>query len=385
MSLPAATSPSVVLVQANPQQQEASWRANHSSWAASLTVEQHIERETWLLSIPLNRNGGLVPWILSDTSCSDSDRPPLSSLETIRKPAIYRDPKDGVVKDVTAYGIASVFTLKEYRGRGYASKLMDQIGSELASRQAASPGAAQFSILFSDIGPKFYAKSGWIPRGNTHLEVKTDTTAEFAASPDVKDITDDMLPELAARDEQIVRALVAQPSSKCRVAVLPSVDSLNWHFYREDYIMNTIHGRKPTVRGAVWTSPTDSAVRVWGLFKRTRYDGVGDDGVQVLIDVIHFMRLVIDDEKGSLSDDELAQALKGIFAVANREAKDWGCKSYDTWNPSERIRNVVTEKLPELGAEFVQRDKFEIASIKWFGNESDDDVEWVANEKYCWC
>lgn len=385
MSLPDVSSPSVVLLQANPQQQQSSWRANQTTWAPSLTLQQHIERETYFLDAPLNRNGGLTPWILSDTSLAEEDRPLLSSLETIRKPAIYRDPKDGLVKDVTSYGVASVFTLKEYRGRGYASKLVELMGSELASRQAASPGAAQFSFLYSDIGPKFYAKNGWIARGNTQLGFKTNADTEFIANPNVKDVTDDMLPELTARDEQLLRAVVAQPSSKVRAAVLPTMDVFNWQYYREDYIFSHIHGRKPTVRGAIYTSPTNPEARVWALWKRTRYDGDNDDGVHVCFDVLDFLHLVVDDDNGALPDDELADALKGVFAVANREAKDWGCKSYDTWNPSDRIRRVIEEKLPELGAEFVQRDIHELASIKWFGDEADDDVEWVANEKYCWC
>jgi hypothetical protein len=86
------------------------------------------------------------------------------------------------------YGIASVFTPPENRGNGYAGHMMRLLHWVLAPSQClpkpfpsewglppprvADAGDARVSVLWSDIGPEFYARNGpapeykgWVPRG----------------------------------------------------------------------------------------------------------------------------------------------------------------------------------------------------------------------------
>lgn len=373
--LPDGSDPGLFLTTTSPSQHRRVHTSQAPSWGPGFTTQEYVDREAHFLTIPLARNGGLTPWILTDAS---KEEPIYSSCESIAKRGLYRDPSTGTVTDVLSHGIAGVFTFAECRKHGYGSRMMRDLGDMLAKRQEEQPGSAQFSTLYSDIGPNFYGKDGWHAIGNTHLEFNV-TSKDFGSAANVKDVTDDMLAELVALDEKLVRAEVAKPNGdRPRVALLPDMDTYEWHFRREDYIQEHFHGRKPTVRGALYDG---SKGRVWGLWQRVRYGG--SDGYPVT-NMLHLLRLAVEDE--SISDEELGGALKGIFAVANREAGIWECSTVDTWSPPDRIQKVVKERLPELNSKIVTRKDHNLASLRWFGAGGDArEVDWVVNEKYAWC
>lgn len=394
--LPHVDDPSVVLDIASADEHRQAWTATHPPWGHGLTLEQYIGREECLLASPLARDGGLTPWILTDSSSSSSGgvapRPILSSCETLKKRAIVADP-EGVVTDVTAHGVASVFTSPAYRSRGYAGRMMALLGAELARQQESQPGAAGFSVLFSDIGPKFYAKSQWMPMGNTHIEfpaAETTAAPPGSSSNNITEIHDSHLPALTARDEQLLRAQLAKPLEQggtFRAAILPDFNTLEWQYRREDHMLRHFHGRTPSVRGALYTPPPVNGAgggekrRVWGLWARKLYGGAEGHPVYT---VLHFLRLVVEDEAAT-SDEELTAALEGIMAVAQREAADVQCRTIEIWSPSARVLAAFRERLPRLQGKVVERDSDNLASLRWFGPGSVENVEWVANEKFEWC
>lgn len=388
--LPNVTDPSVVLTNPTPDELRQTWRISHPSWGPGLTLDQYLEREAYMLTTALARDGGLTPWILTDSATESPQRPVLSSCETIKKRAVVADAR-GVITDVTAHGVASVFTDTACRSRGYAGRMMALLGEELARREEAAPGAARFSVLFSDIGPKFYANHQWLPMGNSHLEfpVAEATPANTTMPAHITEINDGHLAALAARDEQLLRAQLAQPladsssSSRLRAAILPDLVTLEWQYRREDLMLRHFLGRTPSVRGALYTPPGDDAAsrRVWGLWVRSRYGGA--DGHPV-VTVLHFLRLVVEDDAAT-SDEELAAALAGIMAVAQREAAAADCRRIEMWNPPPRVLAAFSDTLPQLEGKVVERDTNNLASLRWFGAGSVDDVDWVANEKFEWC
>ncbi|KAK5987966.1 hypothetical protein PT974_12102 [Cladobotryum mycophilum] len=396
LSLPSPSSPAIVLTNPTPDERARTWSYSYPEWGHGLTLQGYLDREAYLLTIPLARHGGITNWILTDTdtdagtgtdsvsTSSAVDRPVLASCETLRKRAIARG-KDGIVRDVWAHGVASVFTYEEFRGRGYAGKMMALLRDRLARLQQES-GEAVCSVLFSDIGKKFYAKAGWIPMGNTHLEFPAaarEAEEAITTHDSVKIVRDDDLPALAEVDERLLRRELEAPSaedaSKIRVAVCPDLDTFLWQFRREDFICNLAFGRKPTVRGAVYTPPASPPnTRVWALWVRNYYGGVEKPENNIL----SFIRFVVED--ASISDEDLSSAINSILGVARNEARDWHITKIQMWNPSERVRRLV-EQTQGLDARFVVREDSNIASINWFGEGSVDDVEWVANEKYVWC
>ncbi|KAL7793068.1 hypothetical protein V8C37DRAFT_379185 [Trichoderma ceciliae] len=380
--LPSSSSATIILTNPTPQERIRTWTYSQPEWGNSLTVPEYLDREEYLLSIPLARDGGITNWILTDDAAATdngAERPVLASCETLRKRALVRG-KDGVVKDVWAYGIASVFTYSEFRGRGYAGTMIKLLRAHMAARQQET-GEPAFSILFSDIGKLFYARHGWIPLENTQIEYRVrEKPAEFDAST-VTLLYDDDLPALAERDEELIRRDIALPNpadaSKTRVAVIPDIDTLQWHFYRQAFICNTAFGRKPTVHGALYTSPSHGS-RVWGLFERNHYGGPEKPEKNML----SFLRFVIEDD--AMPDDELSRAVVGIFRAAEREAREWSCSKVEIWNPLERVRKAVDDAA-EFESTFVVREAKNLASLNWFGEGSTEDIDWVANERFEWC
>jgi len=121
---------------------------------------------------------GLVPRIIPGTTDL------LAHCETFRRLSVIKD-DGGQVREVVSYGIASVYTPDAHRGKSYARQLLQLIHYIIAPEAQLppfpslwgpkpdfGPKDAQFSILFSGIGDKYYAscrqgegessKAGWI-------------------------------------------------------------------------------------------------------------------------------------------------------------------------------------------------------------------------------
>lgn len=78
---------------------------------------------------------------------------------------------------VRAYGIGAVFTLPEYRGRGYASAML---GAALDDSRA---GGYDLAFLFSDIAAQFYAPLGFVALPSREFSLKADTLPSRRLTP----------------------------------------------------------------------------------------------------------------------------------------------------------------------------------------------------------
>jgi hypothetical protein len=132
----------------------------------------YIRREQRLSETSLTCNGGITHWVLVDMShLPGGERRVLASCETIRKRALvaYRTAEGVKVEEVVSHGIGSVFCPKEYRGKGYAGRMMRELSKLLRGWQVE--GAAKgrekclFTVLYSDIGKvRVDPCSSWIDR-----------------------------------------------------------------------------------------------------------------------------------------------------------------------------------------------------------------------------
>ncbi|KAI1011063.1 hypothetical protein LB504_002448 [Fusarium proliferatum] len=373
-ALPPVTSPSLILTNPTSSERELIWKGTQPHWGAALSMEDYIAREYDNLEAPLARDGGVTSWILTDGDKEPGERPLLSSCETYNKRAFVRT-KDGKARDGTAHGVASVFTFPEYRGKGYARKMLSLIADELKSRQQKNEGAADFSVLWSDVGPKFYQTVGWEPFKSTYLEFPVTETEPITDSS-LKPIALDDIPDLADRDEQLLRDRISK-SSQVSAAVVPDITTIKWHIHRENFMCKHIFSRTPTVHGALYTPPDAPSSRIWALWTCSFY-GMLDQPEK---NVVRVLRLVIEDE--SISDETLARGIQAIASFVQKEAKEWRCSKVEVWNPEDRVRRV-TEGIQSLGAKFIVRENSNIASLNWF-NGSDQEVDWIANERFAWC
>lgn len=380
MNLPSGLSDaSLVLTRGTLEEQVSIWKRTQPSWGPSYTPEAYIARERLLLTFELTKDGGLECWILTDANAAAAERPVLSSCETYRKKALARD-ADGSVRDVTSYGIASVFTYEEHRRKGYAGKMLSLLGEELAKKQDSNKGDSEFSILFSDIGNKYYAGFDWLPFPSTHLSTPT---RPFTTPYDdcLTLITDDNLRMVAELDEKTLRAKIASPPSdphKVRVAVVPDFATYQWHMIREDFMCKHAIDKGPTVHGAIYTPKDAPTSRVWALWSTILYGGKEKPEINVM----NFLRFAVEDD--NISDEELSKAIKAIMGLVHTNAQEWLCPKVDMWNPEPRTRRLI-ENMTELNSTFVEREKTNITSFRWFGEGPVSEVEWVANEKFEWC
>lgn len=159
MSLPDGHSPSLVLAHPTPSEKLTILARTGEPWRKPLSQEAFLRREQQLYKEDLTRDGGLTTWILVDRSEPPDGRTVLASCETILRRALvaYDVPNHGVrVEDVVSYGIASVFCSPELRRRGYAGRLMMELGRLLPTWQGNRPNepraTSPFSLLYSDVG-----------------------------------------------------------------------------------------------------------------------------------------------------------------------------------------------------------------------------------------
>ncbi|OBT39240.1 hypothetical protein VE00_09942 [Pseudogymnoascus sp. WSF 3629] len=381
--LPPATSPSLHLTHPTPSERRNTWLKSSTDWGAALPTPVYIERESHLCSASaLADAGGITHWILVDRSLPADARPVLATAESLRKRTLVATP-EGVVREGVSHGIGSVFCYPEYRGHGYASRMMTELGEVLKGWQAEESRDQKevvFSKLYSDIGRGFYGRHGWMPFPSGHVEFPAaggEEVGESGKVGGVKRLLTGDLGELCEADEGMLRALMERPrgDGKTRVAIPPDAEHFAWHRAREEFVTQALFGRVPEVRGAL---VGEVGSRVWAVWTRGFYG----KKTETKKNTLYILRLVVEEEmKGGKVDEEvLARKLGDVVGVARGEAREWGCGRVEVWNPSAGVGGA----LEKVGGTRVEREKEGIASVMWYGKEGEE-VEWLANEKYAWC
>jgi hypothetical protein len=149
--------PSLALVHPTEAEKQIQFNLNGSEWRGALSLPAYLRREATLSQQTLTRDGGISYWILVDTSLPNNPldpdsgtRLPLASCETYRKKALVW--QKGELKEVICHGIGSVFCANHLRKRGYAQRMMTELGKALKTYQTEDGQECLFSILYSDIG-----------------------------------------------------------------------------------------------------------------------------------------------------------------------------------------------------------------------------------------
>ena len=120
------------LCQASTIEKEERDRITYSGWGQKLSLEQYLSREKQLRAMSW---GGysIEMWLLKDEQGSI-----LSSCETYP------------VSGEEVIGIGSVFTEEHERGRGFATRLLMDLGQHYSEEGSCT----QALILFSEVGEK---------------------------------------------------------------------------------------------------------------------------------------------------------------------------------------------------------------------------------------
>lgn len=155
--LPKGNSPTLALVHPTNEEKLIQYKLNSAEWRGALPLESYLRREEVLSSQSLTQDNGITYWILIDTVAKEnlldpksSARLPLASCETYRKKVLVW--QNGKVHETITHGIGSVFCAPHLRKRGYAQRMMQELGKALKTYQTEEGQEVLFSILFSDIG-----------------------------------------------------------------------------------------------------------------------------------------------------------------------------------------------------------------------------------------
>ncbi|KAL9114384.1 MAG: hypothetical protein Q9187_007469 [Circinaria calcarea] len=422
-SLPASDSSTLHLTHPNESEKIETWTINGKSWRGALSLPAYLRREEHLANQPLTLNGGITYWILVDSSASfNSSSSPspstsadststnftseqriiLASCETICRRALIAT-RGKEVEEVVSHGVGSVFCREDFRGRGYAGRMMKELGKHLERWDQDKGNTTRFTVLYSDIGKKFYAKNGWKPFPSSHISLPpipetsrpTPCLKELPISAPLR--ASDLTP-LCLLDETLLRKQIVNfppafgPS--IRAAIIPDVAIMQWHHAREEFTARETLGRDPEVKGAIISLGPGDKNKVWAIWTRT----FGDEASK---NKLHILRIVIEGEYEFAAssehsphgprtwDERTIQATASILLTAQKEAARWNLQTVEVWNPSPLIVRAARELVPR--AEVVHREEDSIASLMWYGDgEADEgkrkeEVEWVGNEKYAWC
>ncbi|PSK59164.1 Cell division control protein 45 [Elsinoe australis] len=380
--------PDLFLTHPTPEEVHAQLLGNSSEWRGALSQEAYLRREAHMADQDLTRSGGLTQWILAKRQV-DGSRQAVSSCETLRKRALLAVANEGV-SEVTCYGVASVFTLPEFRGKGYASTMFGELEKWMDDE---GRGKAGFSVLYSDIGKRFYAKHGWRPMESSHVSFRPGDVG-IERSGDVRLLKAGEVASLCERDESMVRDRLERlaKQGKNAVAICPDEKTIRWQLSRESFVSQEILAKVPDVVGAMTT--TASGKGVWCLWTRWLYNR---DAKSAKGNNMHILRLAVDDEEYDDSaatergvqeakDSEAADAIARLLSVAQDEATEWFMEDIHIWNPSSATMAAVKKLVPDAQVE--HREKDSIASLRWCdsGFESlGKSLRWTSNEKYAWC
>jgi hypothetical protein len=190
-------------------------RLTFPEWGGLLTPNQYLAREQHLRAQAFSK--GMTTWLWCNGDAV------LASCETYACDSQI-DGQPGL-----SWAFASVFTEQALRGNGHATKMMDAVIERLAQR-----ANAQACVLFSDVGERIYARSGFIgvPAQDWILPPQHGAP-EKAVVP---------LDGTLTLDSGVLRreGLVLPPSSQ----------QLDWMFAREAFYAQMLNRQRPSFRGA---------------------------------------------------------------------------------------------------------------------------------------
>jgi hypothetical protein len=381
-------SPTLALLHPTQEEKIATWRLNGSVWKGAMNLSTYLRREKYLENQGFTRDGGISFWILVDTTAQPNARPILASCESFRKQALIAR-EDGKVEDIISHGIGSVFCNPAYRNRGYAQRMITELGKKLDTHQQEEGRKAYFTVLYSDIGKRFYSRMHWEAFPSSHIALPPSTTQKaHSATIQSRPLLAGDLAKLCSLDDQWLRDSISKPANipSIRVALIPDIKTMQWHHAREEFAGREMLGKDPDIKGAY--STTVNGDQVWCIWTRTFGSTADGNTLNILRFIIEGEQLVRQNENDPIvlepSDQAKARAGAAVLRAAQEEAARWEMGNVQIWNPTPLT--VLAAKEVEPGAQVIHRDEESIASLRWHGVKADrSKVQWVGNEKYGWC
>ncbi|EEH07038.1 conserved hypothetical protein [Histoplasma capsulatum G186AR] len=360
------------------------WTLTSNSWKDALPADIYLEESLHLMTVPLAKDGGMTQWVLVDKNLPRERRPLLASCETFRKRSWVSD-KYGNVAEFITHGVASVYCDPRYRGRGYASRLMKELAEVLPKWQTAKTKECIASVLFSDIGRRFYTNLKWYAFPSYHVEFPP-WVPSAGASPTATPLFAGDLAKLCKQDEALALKTMATPrpyNEKTRFMIVPDHDHMLWHHAKEEFAAKVLLNLQPQVKGAI---SGERGNRIWAIWTHRFYESPQNT---ISNNTLYILRLVIENQNAlnniTVKYDLQVAGLRAVILAAQKEAAEWNLEYVKLWSPSPQVQELI--KQTGIAYRGEDREEEGICSLRWFGKKGDTApaVEWVGNEKYGWC
>lgn len=293
---------------------------------------------------------------------------------------------DNIVEEVNGYAIASVFTPEWNRGKGYAKHMMSLLHWIIGRRgfleidlfpvEWGSPPErpsfvedGEFSVLYSDVGPRFYQMTGPTTENGDGWQVAEPTSTMWnvrsthalllshnAGSQDWQWLDKDTVKEAWKADAQAMkRELSTGPAShSIAFTALPTRGVAEFQYHRLEQFWSKMEPTPIYWGISSSTSPNVSTFASWTLDFRPPA----------------MNRLIITRFRTPLGTFETL--LFQIIDFAKRHSVD----EVEVWNLPSHLRDIAQRS---EGRTFTREDH--LSSFKWYGSGNSSDVSWAYNEK----
>ena len=209
-----------------------------------------------------------------------------------------------------------------------------------------------FSVLFSDVGPVFYAKNGgWNVCDATELVIPSISTTFSDTSP-VESLSLKQAEDCINDDVKILKEEFLGDPEFTIIQMIPQHTELEWATLRDKQAAQYLLHEEPNVVGVKVSSPKGWGYVLW-------FHEHKESSLTVL----------------RLREPPTDDGLRGLLGAAISEAKKSAFQKVTIWSPSERLENVA-------GIKKVVR-KSALPGLLYFGEE--EKVHWRTIEKLGWC
>ncbi|KAF8801281.1 hypothetical protein BYT27DRAFT_7198350 [Phlegmacium glaucopus] len=366
-------------------------------WGRGNTLQEYLERDENTDNHEVARDGRGVTWILAPRDSWNS-LDFLCSCETFRRDALsIKKSNDSGNKtfpaDISGYGIASVHTPVANRGRGYARHMMRLLHWVLAPESSlpkvfpaewGNPpprvsvvGDASFSVLFSDIGERFYRQSGTLPNKEDGWVVADPVSTTWDVAETHKLVFHaEARPRLQWKwlDEELVRDIWDKDAIIMKEELSSSsIHTTNFTFLPDRGVAEFQCHR---LRFA-WRKMNPQPV-YWGVCHKDGKDNASDASTFATwtLDVRPPASYVLIITRIRVQPTDFEELFLQIISLA----KQHSVEMIEVWNLPLNLRDAGHR----LGGKTFSRDEH-LPSFKWYGGERHEELSWLNNEKFCWC
>ncbi|KAL2832629.1 hypothetical protein BDW59DRAFT_106489 [Aspergillus cavernicola] len=374
--LPLSTSSDLRLAESSKSEQMHIWNLKARepyTPEAYAAIEEHCANQL------ITNNGQMIKWVLvhGHSGTEDANRVVLASCHSIQRPALVArlgDDGESKLEPVVCHTIRGVYCPEEFRRRGYATRLINEVQKVLENRVLEHDDAkAQFTCCYSDIGNSIYRKGGWKAFAATHIDLPLLAEMESRVPPsNIELLQAADVDKLCAQDVDLMSRALSRPfqphEKPIRVALLPNYPSIQWHHACEEAASRHILGRVPTTKGALASIQHG---KIWCTWHHTF---PGANQIE-----LHILRFVVD--VNDSHDEQLLSAIGAVLQAARIEAAEWKVNRIVIKSPDPLVVSAARRTFSKIQVE--ERDIYGVPFLLWHGPPQEvEDIEWTFNEEY---